>query len=247
MVQDWCHLTFLHWRCDARHLQQLLPVGLELEVFDGSAWLGMTPFLLSGLHPPGVPPVPWLSSFPETNVRTYVRGPDGAPGIWFFTLETDRLLAALGGRLAYGLPYRWARMHVAPSSDYISYRSTRDTPSGLVDTRLSVAVHDRIGRPNELERFLTARFRLYAARRDALVFADIEHEPWPLCRAGLWDLEENLTASLGLRPLGDPLVHYSPGVRTRIGRPVPCDALACGHHRRCGHGSSRDGSRSETG
>jgi uncharacterized protein len=200
-------------------MQSLLPSGVEVDVFDGSAWLGMTPFLLSALHPPGVPPVPWLSEFPETNVRTYVRGPDGEPGIWFFTLESARLLAVWGGRLAYGLPYRWARMQVVREVDGVSYRSIRSSESGPVETRIAVTIHERIEHPNELERFLTARFRLYSVRPDRQIrFADIEHEPWPLSRAGIWHLQESLTMSLGLPSIGEPLVHYSPGVHTRIGR-----------------------------
>ena len=223
MLQAWCDLTFLHWRCDARFMQSLLPAGLEVEVFDGSAWVGMTPFFLSGLRLPGLPPLPWLSHFPETNVRTYVRGPEGEAGIWFLTLETSRLLAALGGRLFYGLPYRWARMGVAKSAEGMSYRSSRTTPSGSIATNVLISIHDPIEHPNELERFLTARFRLYAVRHGAIVYADIEHEPWPLYRAGIWHLQENLLASLGVEVVDEPLVHYSPGVHTRIGPPVPCD------------------------
>jgi uncharacterized protein YqjF (DUF2071 family) len=226
MFQEWCNLTFLHWRCDAQVLQRLLPGGLEIEVFDGSAWLGMTPFLLSGLHPPGVPALPWLSQFPETNVRTYVRGPDGESGIWFLTLETSRLMAAVGGRFAYGLPYRWARMHVAKSSGGMSYRSARGTEAGTVGTHVVVSIHEPIKQPNELERFLTARFRLYAIHHGKIVFADVEHEPWPLCHAGIWHMQENLTASLGVAVVDEPLVHYSSGVHTRIGRPIRYDAAA---------------------
>jgi uncharacterized protein YqjF (DUF2071 family) len=112
MFQSWRWLTFLHWRYEPGEIRRLLPKGLELDTFDGSAWVALTPFLLSGLRPPFVPALPWISHFPEMNVRTYVRGPAGEPGIWFFTLEADRLAAVVGARLGYGLPYRWADMHV---------------------------------------------------------------------------------------------------------------------------------------
>jgi uncharacterized protein YqjF (DUF2071 family) len=225
MLQDWRNLTFLHWRCEADAVQRMLPAKLQADLFDGSAWLGMTPFLLSGLRLPGMPSVPWLSTFPETNVRTYVRGPDGEAGIWFFTLETSRLLAAVGGRVAYGLPYRWASMSVSREPHGMTYRSHRTSHSSQIATKLAVIVRDEIARPDELERFLTARFRLYSVRADQqLIAADVEHEPWPLWRAGIWHVEENLVQSLGLPPIGEPLVHYSSGVHTRIGRPVQCDA-----------------------
>jgi uncharacterized protein YqjF (DUF2071 family) len=225
LFQDWCNLTFLHWRCEPHTVQRLLPARLEADTFDGSAWLGMTPFFLRRLRTSGVRPVPWISNFPETNVRTYVRGPDGESGIWFFTLETARLLAAVGARATYGLPYHWARMTVEQKPDGMSYRSIRSTQSGPVGTNLAVAIHDPIARPNELERFLTARFRLYSIRgNDELIFCDVEHEPWPLSRAGLWHVQENLIASLGLPAMDDVLVHFSSGVHTRVGRPTRYDA-----------------------
>src|SRR2546423_7112364 len=94
MYQTWESLTFLHWRWDARRMQSLLPAGLTVDTFDGSAWLGLTPFFVRDLHTPYIGPLPWISHFPETNLRTYVRGPDGHRGIWFFSLEARRLLAA---------------------------------------------------------------------------------------------------------------------------------------------------------
>src|SRR5579884_1274138 len=112
LYQNWTRLTFLHWRYRPDAIGHLLPPGLELDTFDGAAWIGLTPFLLTGLRPPGLPVLPWLSQFPEMNVRTYVYGPDGERGIWFFTLEASRLAAVLGARLAYRLPYRWASMTV---------------------------------------------------------------------------------------------------------------------------------------
>ena len=112
MLQRWRWLTFMHWRYDAAIIQALLPELLTVDTFDGSAWVGLTPFVLAGLRLPFSPPVPWISRFPETNVRTYVRGPDGEPAVWFFTLEADRLLGVLAARALYGLPYRWSRMRV---------------------------------------------------------------------------------------------------------------------------------------
>lgn len=218
MFQDWRNLTFLHWRYSSAAMARLLPSELQPDLFDGTAWLGLTPFCLRNLHPPGLPSIPWLSHFPETNVRTYVRGPDGEPGIWFFSLEASRALAVLGGRLLYSLPYRHARMRVTMTSDGMTYESTRASASGSARTSIVIQAGAPIAQPSALEVFLTARFRLYAARNSRLLFADVEHEPWPLSQARIMHLEQTLTSCLGLPGIvGDPLAHYSPGVRTKIG------------------------------
>ena len=110
MLQAWTMLTFLHWRYPANVIRPFLPRHLTLDLFDDSAWVSLTPFLLKGLRPPLLPSLPWFSQFPETNLRTYVRGPDGTSGIWFFSLEAARVLAVIGARTLYGLPYQWASM-----------------------------------------------------------------------------------------------------------------------------------------
>src|SRR6266545_3145162 len=112
MLQHWRRLTFLHWPYPPPAVQALLPPGLEVETFDGAAWVGLVPFLMDGVRPPGVPPLPWASRFPETNVRTYALGPDGRGAIWFLSLDAARLGAVLTARASYALPYFWSRMSV---------------------------------------------------------------------------------------------------------------------------------------
>jgi uncharacterized protein YqjF (DUF2071 family) len=218
MFQDWNSLTFLHWPYPPEPLQRFLPEGLEIDLFDDTAWLGLTPFRMTDLRPPGVPPIPLLSSFPETNVRTYVRGPDGERGIWFFTLEAANPLAVLGGRLWYGLPYRWATMSVDTISDVFEYQSRRRDSSGAY-SRILI----RPGAPvptSPLAAFLTARFRLYTTVRGMLAFADVEHEPWPLRSADVLRLDETVIKACGLRRRAvQPLAHFSAGVHVRIGAP----------------------------
>ncbi len=215
MFQNWCSLSFLHWRCDARMLQPRLPAELTLDTFQEAGWIGMTPFRLTGLRPPGLPPLPGLSSFPETNLRTYVQGPAG-PGIWFFSLEAASTPAVWGARLGYGLPYHRARMTVREAPSHVEYRSARPGASVSVDVRIG----HPLSRPDALTRFLTDRYRLYVRRLGRLVTAAVEHEPWPLREARLGRGEQTLTRWAGLPVDGPPdLVHYSPGVHTRIGAP----------------------------
>jgi uncharacterized protein len=218
MFQGWKRLTFLHWRYAPEVMAALLPSGLELDTYDGSAWLGLTPFLVTGLRPPGLPALPWISQFPEMNVRTYVRGPDGERGIWFFSLEADRAAAVLGARLSYALPYRWARMRIREVAGVMEYSSRRHMGKGSAD--LVVRIGQAI-RPNERERFLTARFRLYTKILNRLAFAQVEHPPWPLHSAAAMRVQQNVIEHSGLAAAnGEPLVHFSPGVEVRIGRPI---------------------------
>ena len=113
MRQSWRDLTFLHWRYRAvEDVRRIVPAGLEIDVCDGFAWVGLVPFKVVGLTLPNAPAVPWLSNFAETNVRTYVVDRTGRRGVWFFSLDTARLAAVIGARTGYGLPYYWSKMRV---------------------------------------------------------------------------------------------------------------------------------------
>jgi uncharacterized protein len=218
MYQQWRKLTFLHWRYPADLVQSRLPAGLTVHTLDGSAWIGLIPFEMVGVRAPGVPALPWASRFPETNVRTYVQGPDGRTGIWFFSLDAARLPAVLTARTGYRLPYFWSRMSVAARGGRLVYRSRRRWP-GPAGARCDVDVVP--GGPVDAgtaEEFLTARFRLYSRNAGRLVGADAQHEPWPLHSGRVDRVDQTLIQAAGLPdPVGEPLVHTSPGVSVRIG------------------------------
>ncbi len=219
MFQSWRYLTFLHWHYEPDQIRPLLPKALALDIFDGAAWVGLTPFLLEGLRPPFVPALPWISRFPEMNVRTYVRGPDGEPGIWFFTLEADRLLAVAGARLSYRLPYRWADMRVERRNGTVEYASDRKQPFGSGFARIRVEIGEPV-EATELDSFLTARFRLYTLFGPRLAYAQIEHEPWPLRTARALGVAQDVIERSGVpRSSGEPMLRYSPGVDVRVERP----------------------------
>ena len=217
MFQGWRRLTFLHWRYRPEVIRPLVPDALELDLFDGAAFVGLTPFILTELRPPGLPALPWISQFPEMNVRTYVRGPDGERGIWFFSLEADRLAAVLGARISYGLPYRWAEMRVRDGAGNIEYESRRHAGPGQANIAIRIGAAIR---PDELSCFLTARFRLYTRLAGSLAFAPVDHPPWPLQSATVLRLEQNVLQHSGLPPVhGEPTAYFSPGVYVRVGRP----------------------------
>lgn len=225
MIQHWRWLAFLHWRYPVEVLQSRLPDGLRVEAFDGAGWVGMIPFLMDGVRAPGLPALPWLSRFPETNLRTYVRAPDGRTGIWFLSLDAARLPAVVAARAGYGLPYFWSSMSVRRRGDRVGYRARRIAP-GPAGARgdLTVRVGPHLDRPTGLDHFLTARYRLYSRFAGRLVTAEAEHPPWRLRRMEPHELRTDLLAAAGLPPPGhQPVTHAADGVRVRIGwwRPVP--------------------------
>jgi uncharacterized protein YqjF (DUF2071 family) len=216
MRQTWRDLTLLHWRYDPAVVRPLLPTDLQLDLYEGAAWVGLVPFLITGLSWPGVPAVPWISEFPETNVRTYVMDRTGLRGVWFFSLDAARLPAVIGARATYALPYFWARMKVRSDGATAHYTSTR-LAGPRAESDIRVEIGDLIF-PGELELFLTARYRLYARRGGRLWKADIEHDPWPLQRARVLELKENLVRAAGLAdPEGEPLALFSRTLDVTIG------------------------------
>jgi uncharacterized protein YqjF (DUF2071 family) len=221
MRQSWLDVSFLHWPYDPAVVRPLVPRALELDLHDGAAWIGLVPFYITGLTLPFAPPVPYLSNFPETNVRTYAVDRHGRRGVWFFSLDAARLLAVVGARAAYALPYFWSRMRVACDGKTAQYSSERlHRPKASSDVEVSIG--DRIDAPGELEVFLTMRFRLYAERAGMLWKADIEHPPWPLQRAKVVRLQDTLVEAAGLpKPVGEALTHYAKRVDVIVGPLVP--------------------------
>ena len=139
---SWDNLTFVHWRVAPERVQALLPSGLEVDVHDGSAWVSLTPFVMGNMRPLGVPDLPGglrvpgsrrlprladVSSTPETNLRTYVRGPDGRDGLWFLTIDTGSAALAAAIRAAVGAPYHRARMSVEHDERTVTYAGSEKT------------------------------------------------------------------------------------------------------------------------
>jgi uncharacterized protein YqjF (DUF2071 family) len=210
MGQSWLDLLFAHWAVPQATLRAAVPAAIPIDTFDGSAWIGITPFEIVGLHARAVPPLPWLSRFPELNVRTYTTI-DGRPGIWFFSLDAARAPAVATARRTYHLPYRRARMAITRAGGRIGYRShAHGAAAGLR------AAYEPIGpaahpAPGTLEHFLTERYRLYTLdRRGRLRHADIHHPPWLLQPARAEFAENTMTDPLGIElPGHGPLTHYA--------------------------------------
>ena len=207
-AQTWESLLFAHWRVPIDQLRLHVPEELPLDTFDNSAWVGLTPFRISGLRVRGLPPLPIVSSFLELNVRTYVQR-DGKAGIYFFGLDAASSLAVEAARRLYRLPYFRARM----SADFV--RGEVDFASERVEGRRA-ALHARYRHdgeptppaPGSLEHFLTERYCLFTMHDDRVHWAQIHHPPWPLQQAEV-EIAENTMPPPGIELSGEPVCHFS--------------------------------------
>jgi uncharacterized protein YqjF (DUF2071 family) len=235
MRMQWQDLTMLHWRYTAEEVQRLLPDGLTVETFDGSAWVGLVPFQMR-VDIPFAPEMKRILHFPETNVRTYVHGKSGEPGVFFWSLEASSLPAVVAARASYQVPYFWSDMSVdrttndgraingrPTTGDIVRYEATRKwpKPSGATSlVEVEIGQQFAPGEVDEIDNFLTARWALYGSYSRWLSYAEMFHEPWPLHHATVREWDDELVGAAGLsQPTDDPIVHYSPEVNVRCGWP----------------------------
>lgn len=222
MLQGWHDLTAVHWRYDPAIVQRLLPDGFTVDTIDGSAWVGLIPFHMHRVRFPHLPAFGPLSTFPETNVRTYLVDPAGRRAVWFCSLDITRLVTALVARASYRLPYCWAQMAIEGTGVDRTYTSRRRWPRGEASSRTRVRIGDVIAPEDltELDHWLTARWALGTTFGKQLMWADVDHAAWPIHHAEVVELDQTLLAAAGLpEPEGEPIARWSPGVEVRIGLP----------------------------
>ena len=209
MHQHWGKLLFLHWRIEEEWLRPLLPATLEIDTFDGSAWIAVTPFTMWGIRASFLPPIPGAHAFHELNVRTYVHL-HGVPGVWFFSLDATNSLAVWAARRCYHLPYFKAEMSLEQKGSTIEYASKRMNSPAEFHATWVIGKSLPQSQPGTLQFFLTERYCLYSSHRGALFRARIFHPPWSLQTATLSVLDSTMIESAGLpTPHGGPLLHYS--------------------------------------
>jgi uncharacterized protein YqjF (DUF2071 family) len=213
MKQIWHDLLFAHWPVAPAVVRELIPAGLKLDTFENQAWLGIVPFRMSGIRPRFLPPLPWLSAFPELNVRTYVTL-DGKPGVYFFSLEATNPVAVRIARKTFNLPYMDARMSIAKKGNiylYNSYRIHKNEAPAEFSGNYKAVSPVFTSEPGSLANWLTERYCLYSADQQKNIFrGEIHHQQWPLQIAEA-DIEKNTMAAChGLElPGTDPLLHFS--------------------------------------
>jgi uncharacterized protein YqjF (DUF2071 family) len=226
IAMDWRRALFLHWPVAAEPLRALIPRDLELDVLEGSAWIGIVAFEMAGTRARGVPPRFALRTFGEVNVRTYVTG-GATPGIWFLSLDAANRAVVEAGRRGLHVPYLHARIASAWDDDgscaYRVERTDARAPAARFDAGARFATGARIAAGGSLEHRLIERYSFYTANgRGRILRCDVRHPPWPLHDATVTIAENTLLAAAGVVPDAQvpPLVHASAGVATRALRPV---------------------------
>ena len=213
MTQSWHDLLFAHWPVGADALRAHVPHGLELDLFEGQAWLGIVPFHMTNVAPRGVPALPWVSAFVELNVRTYVRV-GSKPGVYFFSLDASNPLAVVAARTIFDLPYYAASMEIRHEGETVRYASRRDAPDrARADFTASYRAIGPafIAQPGTLDYFLTERYCLYTVNgtfeRRRL---DIHHPPWALQPAEATIERNTMADAAGIRlPSMAPRLHFA--------------------------------------
>lgn len=217
LAQDWRFLTFMHWRVDIEKLKHHVPEGLEIDTFEGDAYIGLVPFMMKHVRPSWFVSTPGISNFPEFNIRTYVKK-DGIAGVFFLTLEAKSLVTCNFAPRTYGLPYRYAKGNVKKSGDKWNWRSSRNNGQFKLAGTTEVIGEQMQAQPGSLEEFLFERYSLYTSHKGSLRRGYTHHNKWKFQLAKVELTENSLTESfnLGIDELLTPeLVHYSDGVRVR--------------------------------
>jgi uncharacterized protein YqjF (DUF2071 family) len=213
MAQTWHDLLFTHWPVSAEDVRPHIPGRLEIDTFERQAWLAVVPFRMSGVRLRGTPPVPWLSKFPELNVRTYVVA-DGKPGVWFFSLDAANSLAVAVARAWFHLPYFYARMSCEEREGWVRYRSERthrNASNAVLLGHYRPTGESFLAKPGTLEHFLTERYCLYTHDPHGRVIrGEIHHPPWTLQLAEAEFSENTLAKAAGFSlPAQKPLLHFA--------------------------------------
>ena len=213
MRMRWVDLLFAHWPMPVAALRPLVPSMLEIETFDGTAWLGIVPFRMEDVAPRFLPAPPFAGRFPELNVRTYVRH-RGRSGVWFFSLDAASRLAVEGARLGFHLPYFRARMSAERDGRWIEYRSERTDARGseaALDGRFRPTGAPALAAPGSLDAWLTERRALFAVDSNRhVMLGKIRHPRWPLQPAEAEFRVNTMAAAHGLElPAVPPLLHFA--------------------------------------
>jgi hypothetical protein len=213
MTQIWHDLLFAHWPVPLAALRSQIPASLEIDTFDGTAWVAVVPFRMSGVRIRGTPPAPWLSNFPELNVRTYVTR-DGKPGVWFFSLDAANAVAVQIARRWFHLPYFRAAMQIQKRDDWFEYASVRKhrgAPPAELSAKYRPIAPPQFPVSGTLAHFLTERYCLYTTDRSGrLIRGEIHHAPWLLQLAEAQFTKNTMSDASGITlPDTQPLLHFA--------------------------------------
>lgn len=232
--QSWLDLAFIHYRVDAGQIRRILPSGLEIQEFEGSAWVGLVPFRMAGVTRRPFPGLPCFSSFPELNLRTYVVL-DGKPGVWFFSLDADSWPMVFGGRSFYGVPYHHSRITQRLRAGWFEYSCERRDGTASFRGRFRPVGEPTRPKPGSFENWAAERYCLYSSTRDGMARTEVHHRPWPIQQAEVEIEHSTILSAAGIMPSDtQPRCHFSTGVDVlsfpleKISRRPPDPAPALG-------------------
>ena len=209
--QTWNDLLFAHWPVAKDRLRELVPPPFDLDTYDHEAWVSVTPFRLTDMTPRGIPALPWISAFNEVNVRTYVVY-QGIPGVYFFSLDADSVLAVTGARTFFHLPYFLAEMNSTAGAEGMSFSSCRKS-EGSAELQVTYRPMGRAFEPavGALDYWLTERYCLYTQSVEGHAYrVDIDHPPWQLHAAEAEFKTNTLPQRAGIRISSQsPFLHFA--------------------------------------
>ncbi|EMJ46808.1 YqjF family protein [Leptospira santarosai] len=220
MIQYWEELAFLHWEIPQKFVEEILPKGLEVDTYQGKTYVGLVPFRMKGVRPVCLPPLPWISYFPELNVRVYVKA-EGKPGVYFFSLDAGNRFVVEVARKFFHLPYLNAKMMLQRKNIQKEFYTLRTDPRGnpaefeAAYRPISEVYHSK---PDTLEHWLTERYCLYCNdSRGTIYRGEVHHLPWPL-QKGECMIRKNTILQSHYLPLlhKEPLVHYSNSIKVAL-------------------------------
>ena len=222
LSQQWQELAYFHWPYEPGEVQALLPPGVLVDTFDGAAWVGLIPFEMRNVRVGPTPSIPWLSSFIEVNVRTYVTDQSGRRAVWFFSLDVPRSVIVAVARSVFALPYCWAHAAHDVRDSRHRYHVERRWPAtrgASAEIEFTVGASLAADELTPLDHFLTARWALLTQSRSRLLYGRVTHQAWPLHRVENAAVQQSLIEAAGLAaPTGAPHALYSPGVDVRVAR-----------------------------
>ncbi len=212
LLMNWSHLLFVHWKFDPELIQKTLPKGLFVDTWDNAAWVGMIPFFMSDVHPRGLPTVPRLSAFLELNLRTYVHDAHGTPGVWFYTLEANQIIAVEVARRLFHLPYRHAGMgaFVEEKKDRISYLHRRDEErlSRRIIYGQKPGTTPKRAPMGSLEFYLIERYQFFSCDAQGKLYTGrVHHEPYKIAEPAIERCDSGLFALNNLPEPQEPPAH----------------------------------------
>jgi uncharacterized protein YqjF (DUF2071 family) len=217
--QRWTELAYFHWPYEPSVVQRLLPEGVRIDTFDGAAWVGLIPFVMRDVRLGPTPAVPYLGTFVEINVRTYVVDPLGRRSVWFFSLDVPRSVIVGVARSVFALPYCWSHTDYRADGAQRNYAMSRRWPRRTRPTaEIEFTIGDPISDVADVDHFLTARWALLTSRRGRLLYGRVDHPRWPLHEIDAYRLHQDVVEAAGLpSPHGDPRTACAPAVDVQVG------------------------------